>query len=70
MPMEIKGNAGRKPPEPVGDPLRYRRLVPAPDAASAAHRRGVRRVDPSDKPGLHYAVKWKRPYYGLSERGG
>src|SRR5581483_1759453 len=32
----------------IGGPLRHRRLVPAPDAVPAAHRRSVGRVDPSD----------------------
>lgn len=32
----------------------------------------VRQLDESIRqtiPGLHYAVKWKRPYYGLPELG-
>jgi hypothetical protein len=67
MPKGIKGNAWRKPPEPaanhsdIDDWLRrqMRHLQPI-----------VQRLDESIRatiPGLHDAVKWKRPYYGRPE---
>jgi hypothetical protein len=65
----IKGNTGRKPPEPSADHADIddwcRRLVP--DLQPIA-----KRLDESFRatiPGLHYAVKWKRPYYGLPKLG-
>jgi hypothetical protein len=69
MPKSIKGNAGRKPPEPsashadIDDWLGHQmpHLQPI-----------VRRLDELIRatiPGLQYAVKWKRPYYGLPEFG-
>jgi hypothetical protein len=69
MPKEIKGNAGRKPPEPspnhdgIDDWLRRQ----MPDLQSI-----VRRLDEEIRatlPDLHYAVNRKRAYYGLSEFG-
>jgi hypothetical protein len=69
MPKAIKGNAGRKPPEPatnhsdIDDWLP--RLVPHLQPI-------VQRLDESIRatiPDLHYAVKWKRAYYGLPELG-
>src|ERR1700685_1597833 len=69
MPKAIKGNAGRKPPEPSANHSDIdnwcRRLVPDLQPI-------VKRLDESIRatiPGLHYAVKWKRPYYGLPELG-
>jgi len=69
MPKAIKGNAGRKPPEPshyhdaiddwFGRQMPYLQSI-------------VRQLDEvirSTLPDLHYAVKWKRVYYGLSELG-
>jgi hypothetical protein len=69
MPKEIKGNAGREPPEPsashsgIDDWLRHQtpHLQPIVEALDASIRATI--------PGLHYAVKWKRPYYGLPELG-
>jgi hypothetical protein len=69
MPKEIKGTAGRKPPEPsaghsdIDDWLRRQmpRLQPIVKALDESIRATI--------PGLHYAVKWKRPYYGLPELG-
>jgi hypothetical protein len=69
MPKSIKGNAGRKPPEPssshddINDWLRRQ----MPDLQNI-----VRRVDEAIRatvPDLHYAVKWKRAYYGRSDLG-
>jgi hypothetical protein len=69
MPKEIKGNVGRKPPEPstnhsdIDNWLRRQmpHLQPVVQALDASIRGAI--------PGLHYAVKWKRPYYGLPELG-
>ena len=69
MPKAIKGNAGRKPPEPgsshsdIDDWMK--RQMPHLQPI-------VRLLDESIRatiPGLQYAVKWKRPYYGLPGRG-
>ena len=69
MPKEVKGNAGRKPPEPSIDHSDidewFRRQMPHLQPI-------VEKLDESIRaaiPGLHYAVKWKRPYYGLPETG-
>ena len=69
MPKAIKGNAGRKPPEPSAshsdiDDWR-RRLMPDLQPI-------VKRLDESIRktiPGLDYAVKWKRAYYGRPKLG-
>ena len=69
MPNEIKGNAGRKPPEPSANHSDiddwFRRQVPHLQPIVQALDVAIR----ATIPGLHYAVKWKRPYYGLPERG-
>ena len=69
MPKSIKGNAGRKPPEPSADhaPLDdwCRRLVPDLQPIAKRLDESIRKTI----PGLHYAVKWKRPYYGLPDLG-
>jgi hypothetical protein len=69
MPKAIKGNAGRKPPEPAADHSDIdnwlRRLMPDLQPI-------VKRLDESIRaavPGLDYAVKWKRAYYGLPDHG-
>jgi hypothetical protein len=69
MPKDIKGNAGRRPPEPSTnhDDIDdwFRRQMP--DLQNI-----VRKLDEAIQttlPDLHYAVKWKRAYYGLSEFG-
>ena len=69
IPKAIKGNAGRKPPEPSAnhsdiDDWR-RRLMPDLQPI-------VTRLDELIQEtvlGLDFAVKWKRAYYGLSELG-
>ena len=68
MPKVIKGNAGESR-QSLGEPLRHRRLVPAPDAGSAADRRAVDESIRAAVRGLEYAVKWKRGYYGLADLG-
>jgi hypothetical protein len=69
MPKVIKGNAGRIPPEPSADHSDIddwcRRLMPDLQPV-------VTQLDASIRatiPGLHYAIKWKRAYYGLPKRG-
>ena len=69
MPQEIKGNASRKAPEPaanrsdIDDWFRHQmpHLQPIVQTLDKSIRATI--------PGLHYAVKWKRPYYGLPELG-
>ena len=66
---EIKGNAGRRPPEPsanhsgIDDWLGHQmpHLQPIVRALDGSIRATI--------PGLRYAVKWKRPHYGLPELG-
>ncbi|HET9188936.1 MAG TPA: DUF1801 domain-containing protein [Acidothermaceae bacterium] len=69
MPKELKENAQRKPPEPSANHS---------DIDEWAQRHMphlqpiVKRLDESIRaaiPGLQFAVKWKRPYYGLPELG-
>ena len=69
MPKAIKGNAGRKPPEPAASHSDiedwFRRQMPYLQPI-------VKRLDEAIRAtisGLQYAVKWKRPYYGLPELG-
>lgn len=69
MPKSVKGNAARKPPEPSADHSDIdhwaQRQVPHLQPI-------VKLLDESIRaaiPGLQYAVKWKRPYYGLPKLG-
>jgi hypothetical protein len=69
MPKAIKGNAGRKPPEPSSDHSDIddwcRHLMPDLQPI-------VKQLDESIRatvPGLDYAVNRKRAYYGLPELG-
>ena len=69
MPKAIKGNASRKPPEPATDhsdiDAWFGRQMPQLQPI-------VMRLDETIRaaiPGLRFAVKWKRPYYGLPELG-
>jgi hypothetical protein len=69
MPKAIKGNAWRKPPVPSAshsdiDDWTQRQMPHLQPI--------VKLLDESIQatiPGLQYAVKWKRPYYGLPELG-
>ena len=69
MPKDIKGNASRRPPAPtashsdIDEWLRRQmpHLQPIVEALDESIRATI--------PGLHYAVKWKRPYYGLQDLG-
>ena len=69
MPKAIKGNAGRKPPVPSADHSDIdawcRRLVPDLQPLVMYLDELIR----ATVPGLEYAVKWKRAYYGLTELG-
>src|SRR4051794_25466926 len=69
MPKAIKGNASRTPPEPAADHSvideLFGRQMPSIQPLA-------RRLDDKVRatiPGLQYAVKWQRPYYGLPELG-
>ena len=69
MPKVIKGISGRRPPERSDNHSAIDdwcgRLMPDLQPI-------VKRLDQTIRatvPGLHYAVKWKRAYYGLSELG-
>jgi hypothetical protein len=69
MPKVIKGNAGRKPPEPSASHSDIddwcRRLMPDLQPI-------VKRLDKSIRAtvsGLYYTVNRKRAYYGLPELG-
>jgi hypothetical protein len=44
-------------------------LDAACDAGSASDRRTIGRIDHEAIPGLRYAVKWKKAYYGLPDLG-
>ena len=69
MTKAIKGNAGRKPPEPstghsdiedwFGRLMPY--LRPIVELLDASIR--------TELPDVHYALKWKRAFYGLPELG-
>ena len=69
MPKEIKGYASRKPPEPSASHSAIdewvQRQVPQLQPIVRALDDLIRRTIPD----LQYAVKWKRPYYGLSDLG-
>ena len=69
MPKAIKGTAGRRPPEPSPDHAAiedwFGRQMPHLQPI-------VKQLDETIRttlPGLQYAVKWKRPYYGLPQLG-
>jgi hypothetical protein len=69
MPKAIKGNAGRRPPEPSGS---HSEIDGWAERQMPHLQPIVRSLDESIRaaiPGLQYAVKWKRPYYGLAELG-
>jgi hypothetical protein len=69
MPKAIKGNASRKLPEPATDHSDiddwFRRQMPYLQPIIQQLDETIRATIPD----LHYAVKWKRPYYGLPELG-
>jgi hypothetical protein len=69
MAKAIKGNTGRKPPEPTADHSIieewFRRQMPHLQPIVESLDETIRATIPN----LHFAVKWKRPYYGLPELG-
>ena len=69
MPKAIKGNASRKPPTPAADHSDIDDWL----GRQMPHLQPVvKQLDETIRstiPGLHYAVKWKRPYYGLADLG-
>lgn len=69
MPKEIKGTARRKPPEPTASHSEIeewlRRQMPNLQPILQVLDASIRATIPD----LHYAVKWKRPYYGLPDLG-
>lgn len=69
MQKMIKGNAGRKPPEPSDDHSAIdawcTQLVPYLQPIVAELDALIRAV----VPGVHYGVKWKRAFYGLADLG-
>ena len=69
MPKAIKGNASRKPPDPSASHSDIdnwtQRQVPHLQPIVTLLDESIR----ATIPGLQYAVKWKRPYYGLPELG-
>ena len=69
MPKEIKGNSGRKPPEASASHSDIDRWLgrQMPHLQPIVH--GLDEAIRATIPALHYAVKWKRPYYGLAELG-
>ncbi|HZD64723.1 MAG TPA: DUF1801 domain-containing protein [Acidimicrobiales bacterium] len=64
MPKPVKGNPGRKPPEPSASHSDIddwaRRQMPDLQPIVTLLDESIR----ATIPGLQYAVKWKRPYYG------
>lgn len=69
MPKVIKGNAGRKPPEPSADHSdieEWRRHL-MPDMQPIVQR--LDELIRATVPDLHYVVHRKRAYYGLAKLG-
>jgi hypothetical protein len=69
MPKEIKGNAGRKPPEPSLnhgeiDEWITRQMPHLQDILRRVDREIIATI-----PNLHFSVHRKRPYYGLAPFG-
>ncbi|HEX4162825.1 MAG TPA: DUF1801 domain-containing protein [Acidimicrobiales bacterium] len=69
MPKAIKGNASRRPPEPATSHSDiddwFKRQMPHLQPIV----KGLDTTIRATIPGLQYAVKWKRPYYGLPDLG-
>ena len=69
MAKTVKGLAGRKPPEPTADHSEIddwcARLVPHLQPIVTAIDKAIRAA----VPGVHYAVKYKRAFYGLPKLG-
>ena len=69
MPKAIKGNAGRKPPEPSAGHSDIDEWTTRQMPHLQPIVKGLDELIRATIPGLQYAVKWKRPYYGLPELG-
>ena len=69
MPKTVKGNTGRKPPEPAAGhsdiDAWFGNLVPRLQPIVKDLDKSIRAA----VPGLQYAVKYKRAFYGLPELG-
>jgi hypothetical protein len=69
VPKSVKGDVGRTPPTPAGTHAEIeawvKTLVPHLQPIVQALDKSIRAA----VPGLHYAVKYKRAFYGLPERG-
>jgi hypothetical protein len=69
MPKTVKGNAGRTPPEPSAKHSEIdawiKTLVPHLQPMVKALDKAIR----TTIPGLQYAIKYKRAFYGLPEHG-
>jgi hypothetical protein len=69
MPKTIKGNAGRRPPEPSADHSAIEDwcvgLVPYLQPIITELDALIREVVPE----VHFGVKWKRAFYGLADLG-
>ncbi len=69
MPKSVKGNAGRTPPTPSALHAEIdawiTTLVPHLQPIVKALDRSIR----TGVPGLHYAIKYKRAFYGLPDLG-
>ena len=69
MPKEIKGNAGRKPPEPTADHSLidgwFGQLVPHLQPIVRSLDETIRAV----LPDVQFGLKWKRAYYYLPALG-
>lgn len=69
MPKAIKGNAWRKPPVPATSHSDiddwFRRQMPQLQPIAERLDEVIRATVPE----LHFAVKWKRPYYGVPGLG-
>jgi hypothetical protein len=67
--MKRKGTSTRKPPEPSDSHVEIddwmRRIMPDLQPIVARLDELIR----DELPGLQYAIKWKKPYYGLPDRG-
>jgi hypothetical protein len=69
MPKDIKGNAGRKPPEPTANHDNIddwiKQQMPGLQSIVTELDKSIRATIPD----LQYAVKRKRAYYGSTKRG-
>ena len=69
MPKAIKGNAGRKPPEPSAGHTDIDEWTTRQMPHLQPIVKGLDKLIRTTIQDLRYAVKWKRPYYGLPDLG-